>query len=45
MFYGDTALNAARRRSRAAMLFPHRTPLFTDYPYDNENGDRFTRED
>jgi uncharacterized protein len=46
MFYGDTALNG----SLAALECGHKFfgtehVLFaTDYPYDNENGDRFTRE-
>jgi predicted TIM-barrel fold metal-dependent hydrolase len=46
MFYGDTALNG----STPALLCGHaffgteHIVFATDYPYDNENGDRFTRE-
>jgi predicted TIM-barrel fold metal-dependent hydrolase len=46
MFYGDTALNG----STAALTCGHaffgteHIIFATDYPYDDENGDRFTRE-
>ncbi|MBI2851120.1 MAG: amidohydrolase family protein [Chloroflexi bacterium] len=46
MFYADTALNgnAAALACGYAFFGPERTVFATDFPYDNENGERFTRE-
>ncbi|MBN2240449.1 MAG: amidohydrolase [Dehalococcoidales bacterium] len=45
-FYGDTALNGNAAALECGLdFFGIENVVFaTDYPYDNENGDRFTRE-
>jgi uncharacterized protein len=46
MFYADTALNGNPAALACGYSFfgPQRTVFATDFPYDNENGARFTRE-
>ena len=46
MFYGDTALNGSTAGLMCgyAFLGAEHIVFATDFPYDNENGDRFTRE-
>ncbi|HEY94083.1 MAG TPA: amidohydrolase [Dehalococcoidia bacterium] len=45
-FYADTALNGNPAALACGYEFfgPERIVFATDYPYDNENGERFTRE-
>jgi aminocarboxymuconate-semialdehyde decarboxylase len=45
-FYADTALNGNPAALACGYEFfgPERTVFATDFPYDNENGERFTRE-
>ena len=45
-FYADTALNGNPAALTCGYEFfgPERTVFATDFPYDNENGERFTRE-
>ena len=45
-FYADTALNGNPAALACGYDFfgPERTVFATDFPYDNENGERFTRE-
>ena len=45
-FYADTALNGNPAAMACGYQFfgPERTVFATDFPYDNENGERFTRE-
>ena len=45
-FYGDTALNGNIAGLTCGYDFfgPERVVFATDFPYDNENGERFTRE-
>lgn len=46
MFYGDTALNGSTAGLMCGYAFfgAEHMIFATDFPYDNENGDRFTRE-
>lgn len=46
MFYADTALNGSTAGLMCGYAFfgPEHIVFSTDFPYDSENGDRFTRE-